>query len=262
MKEIILKVISQPTVGLEAENIAPKVFACKSSMEIAGLPIYEGNRERRLGDFFDVSGEAGEAEAETRIVIEGDVRLTKRIGQGMRAGEIHIKGSAGMHLGSKMRGGKVTVEGDCEAFCFQEMRGGVVHIKGNAGNYLGSATRGNWRGMRGGTITVDGNAGSEIATFMKGGKIHVKGDCASFAGVHMNKGFIVIDGRAERRIGAEMIGGTIVANEVEAMLAGFKPVETVKAPEIESEKFTGNYKKYSGDHADSRAKGTVWVKIQ
>jgi formylmethanofuran dehydrogenase subunit C len=140
------------------------------------------------------------------------------------------------------------------------MRGGEVHIKGNAGNYLGSAYRGNWRGMRGGTITVEGNAGSEIATFMKGGKIHIKGDSASFAGVHMNKGLIVIDGRAERRIGAEMIGGTIVASAVDAMLAGFKLEETVTDPELEGEKFKGAYKKYSGDHADARAKGTVWVK--
>ena len=141
MKEIILKVISQPTVGLEAESIAPAVFAGKSASEIGALPVFEGNRERQISDFFEVSGESGESEAETRIVIDGDVRLTKRVGQGMRAGELHIKGSAGMHLGSKMRGGKVTVDGDCEAFCFQEMRGGVVHIKGNAGNYLGSATR-------------------------------------------------------------------------------------------------------------------------
>ncbi len=260
MKEIVLKVKEQPAVGLEAENIAPAVFAGKSASEIGALPVFEGNRERQISDFFEVSGEAGATSAETRIVIGGDVSLTKRIGQGMRDGEIHIKGSAGMHLGSKMRGGRIIVDGDCEAFCFQEMRGGEVHIKGSAGNYLGSATRGNWRGMKGGTITVDGNAGSEIATFMKGGKIHIKGGCASFAGVHMNKGFIVIDGRAERRIGAEMIGGTIVANAVEAMLPGFKLVETVKDPEIEGEKFTGTYQKYSGDHAESRAKGTVWVK--
>ncbi len=260
MKEIVLKAKEQPAVGLEAENIAPAVFAGKSVSEIRGLPVFEGNVEKKVDDFFEVSGESGATSAETRIVIEGDVSLTKRIGQGMRDGEMHIKGSAGMHLGSKMRGGIVTVDGDCESFCFQEMRGGEVSIKGSAGNYLGSATRGNWRGMRGGTITVEGNTGSEIATFMKGGKIHVKGDAASFAGVHMNKGLIVIDGRAERRIGAEMIGGNIVASSVEAMLVGFKLVETVKDPEIEGEKFTGSYKKYSGDHAESRAKGTVWVK--
>ena len=256
----MLKVKEQPRVGLEAENIAPAVFAGKSVSEISALPVFEGNSERRLDDFFEVTGVAAETSAETRIVIDGDVSLTKRIGQGMRDGELRVKGSAGMHLGSKMRGGKITVDGDCEAYCFQEMRGGTVHIKGNAGNYLGSAVRGNWRGMRGGTITVDGNAGSEIATFMKGGKIHVKGDCASFAGVHMNKGLIVIDGRSERRIGAEMIGGTVVAGAVDAMLVGFTLLENVKDPEIEGEKFTGTYKKYSGDHADTRAKGTVWVK--
>jgi formylmethanofuran dehydrogenase subunit C len=260
MKEVVLNAKNQPVVGLEAENIAPAVFAGKSASEIADLSVFEGNSERRLGEFFEVSGEAGATSSETRIVIVGGVGRTKRIGQGMRDGEMLIKGDVGMHLGSKMRGGKIVVDGSIDSFACQEMRGGEVHIKGNTGNYLGSAYRGNWRGMRGGTITVDGNAGSEIATFMKGGKIHIKGDCASFAGVHMNKGLIVIDGRAERRIGAEMIGGTIVANAVDAMLAGFSLEETVKDPEIEGEKFTGTYQKYSGDHVDSRAKGTVWIK--
>ncbi|RMF89441.1 MAG: formylmethanofuran dehydrogenase subunit C, partial [Methanobacteriota archaeon] len=182
MKEVVLTPKEQPAVGLEAESISPDVFAGKTSAEIGQLRVYEGKVERSLGDFFKVSGDAGASADETRIVIEGDVKKTKRIGQGMTAGEILIRGSAGMHLGSKMRGGTITVEGDVDAFACQEMRGGEVHIKGNAGSYLGAAYRGNWRGMRGGTITVDGSVGSEMGTFMRGGKIVVKGDAGMFAG--------------------------------------------------------------------------------
>jgi len=47
---------------------------------------------------------------------------------------------------------------------------------------------------------------------------------------------------------------------VEAMLPGFKPEGTVKDPKIDDTTFKGSYKKYTGDHADSRAKGVVLVK--
>jgi formylmethanofuran dehydrogenase subunit C len=260
MKEITLKPKSQPSVGLEAEAISPDVFAGKSVSEIGALSVYEGKVEGRLAHFFDIGGEAGASAEETRIVIDGNVARTKRIGQAMRGGEILVKGDVGMHLGSKMRGGKIVVEGDVDAFAAQEMRGGEVLIKGEAGNYLGSACRGNWRGMREGKITVIGNAGSEIGTFMRGGVIRVKGNAGAFAGVHMNKGLIIIEGTAKRRVGAEMTGGAIVSSEVEALLPGFKLEGSEKDPKLDGESFKGTYKKYSGDHADARAKGVVYVK--
>lgn len=260
MKEIVLKPKNQPKVGLEAEEISPDIFAGKSTSEIGELPVYEGNIMGKLGDYFHIIGEGGKSAEETRIIIQGNVDKTKRIGQKMRGGEIIVKGNVGMHLGSKMRGGRIIVEGDADAFAAQEIRGGELHIKGNAGNYLGSAYRGNWRGIRGGTIVVDGDAGSEIGVFMQGGKITVKGDAKPFAGVHMKKGVIIIEGTAARRVGAEMIGGTIVANKVEAMLPGFKLEGTVKDPTVDGETFKGTYKKYSGDHAEARAKGAVYIK--
>jgi formylmethanofuran dehydrogenase subunit C len=260
MKEVILKSKVQPQVGLEAEVISPDVFAGKSAAEIGALPVFEGKVEGKLADFFDITGDAGESAPETKIVIDGNVERTKRIGQEMRGGEIVVKGDVGMHLGSKMRGGKIIVEGDVDAFAAQEMRGGEVIINGDAGNYLGSAYRGNWRGMRGGKITVEGNAGSEIGTFMRGGVIRVKGNSGAFAGVHMAKGLIVIEGKADRHVGGEMTGGIIVASEVAPLLPGFKLEGTEKDPKLDGESFKGTYKKYSGDHADARAKGVVYVK--
>ncbi len=260
MKETVLKSKNQPSVGLEAEVISPDIFAGKKLDGIKKLSVFEGKVEKKIEDFFTIAGEAGVKAGETRIIIEGDVSRTKRIGHGMSAGEIHIRGDVGMHLGSKMRGGKILVEGNVDSFAAQEMRGGELLVKGDAGNYLGSATRGNWRGMRGGAVTVEGNAGSEIGTFMLGGVITVKGNAGSFAGVHMGKGLIVIEGRAERRIGAEMVGGTIVANAVEALLPGFKLEGSVKDPSIDGHVFKGTFKKYTGDRAEMRAKGEVYVK--
>ena len=260
MNEIVLKVKEQPSVGLEAEGICPDVFAGKTGPEIGQLTVYEGNIERRLKDFFEVGGDAGESAAKTRIIIDGDVTKTKRIGQLMTDGELIVRGSVGMHLGSKMKGGRIVVEGNVGSFAAQEMRGGEVLIQGNAGNYLGSATRGNWRGMRGGKIVVEGNVGSETATFMRGGVIEVKGDAGQFTGVHMKKGLIIVSGTMARRGGAEMIGGTIVAGGVEAVLPGFKLEGTMENPEIEDTQFKGTYTKYSGDHAEQNSKGVLLVK--
>ncbi len=262
MKEIVLKPKNQPQVGLDADAISPDNFAGKKQSEIGELSVFEGKEEQKLKSYFDISGEAGAGPGETRIIIEGDVERTKWIGQGMSDGEIHIKGSSGMHLGCKMKGGRITVEGNVDDFSFQEMRGGEAVIRGDAGNYLGSAYRGNWRGMRGGTINVEGNAGSEIGTFMRGGTINVKGDAGAFAGVHMSKGLILIGGKADIRIGAEMTGGTIVAATVKEMLPGFKLEGRETNPKLDGADLKGTYKKFSGDHADARAKGLVYVKAQ
>src|SRR3990172_8809572 len=106
MKEVVLKPKGQPMVGLMAEVISPDVFAGKNLSEIKGLPVFEGRLEKKLEDFFEATGESGSTAAETRIVIDGDVDRTKRIAQGMTAGEVIVKGSVGMHLGSRVKGGK------------------------------------------------------------------------------------------------------------------------------------------------------------
>jgi formylmethanofuran dehydrogenase subunit C len=116
MKEVVLKPKSQPAVGLEAEVITPDNFAGKSIEEIKALLVFEGKLERKLSDFFEISGEAGTSSNETSILIDGSVERTKRIGQEMKGGEIVIRGDVGMHIGSKMRGGKITVMGNADAF--------------------------------------------------------------------------------------------------------------------------------------------------
>jgi len=210
MKEIILKPKIQPGEGIEAEAINPDTFAGKDIDEIENLDVFHGNRKETLKDFFDVSGTRIDDAADLRIVIDGDVSRTKRIGENMKAGEILIKGDADMYVGLKMSGGRITVEGDTDSFAGQQMTGGELIIKGDAKDYLGSSYRGDWRGMKGGSIIVEGNAGCEAGEFMAGGRIHIKGDCGPFAGVHMKKGLIVIEGQSSGRAGGAMTGGNIV----------------------------------------------------
>jgi len=70
-----------------------------------------GNGQVPLAEFFEVEGEAGATAAETKILIDGDVSQTKRIGQGMTAGAITVKGSVNNYVGAEMEGGLITVEG-------------------------------------------------------------------------------------------------------------------------------------------------------
>ncbi len=258
MKEIILTPKELPEVGLIAETIKPDLFAGKDTGKIASLEIFCGNQRKKLGDFFEVSGEAANDPSDTQIVIKGDISKVKMVGKGMKAGEIVIEGSVGMYVGEEMRGGKITVKGDADPFAGQTMRGGELLIKGNAGDYLGAAYRGDWRGMKGGEILVEGNAGAETGLFMVGGKIIIKGDCGSFAGVHMKKGLITIEGSTPNRAGAEMTGGSIVLMGDTELLPTFTPEKEEKNIEIDGEKLKGTFQIYSGDHAERNAKGTLY----
>ncbi len=261
MKEVTLTLRKPPVLSLEAENISPDVFAGKSVEEIKELPVLHGTKERPLKDFFEVEGTAAERAEETKIVIKGDLSRVKWIGHGMSAGEIVVKGDTGLYVGAEMKGGRITVEGNAGDFAGQQMRGGELLIKGNAGNYLGATYRGDWRGMRGGTIVVEGSAGSENGEFMIGGKIHIKGDCGPFIGLHMKKGLIIVDGVISGRAGAQMIGGTLVINgRVKNMLPSFVLKGEEENISINGETFEGRYLKYSGDHAEPRAKGTIYLK--
>ena len=252
MKELSLKPLSQPNVMLEAEIITPDNFSGKSVDEIKQLKVWKGNKEVPLSDFFQVEGETTNSPEETRIVIEGSIPKTKRVGEGMTSGEIVIKGNAGMHTGALMRGGSIFVEGDVGAWSGAEIRGGKLHIKGNADNYLGAVYRGEWRGMRGGKIIVEGNAGGEVGEWMRDGVIHVKRDVGSFVGVHMHGGKIIVHGNADERVGAEMTGGQIIilgkANEI---LPSFRFDEEIPSIEVEGETYEGPFLKFVGDLAEA-----------
>ena len=263
MSEIILTPLDQPEVPLEASSIKPDVFAGKTIEEIKDIEILHGNTPVKLSDFFEVTGESSENPAELKIIIDGDVDRTKRIGEGMNAGEILIKGDVNMYVGAEMKGGKITVEGNAGPWAGQTMIGGELEILGDAGDYVGSSYRGDWRGMQGGTIIVHGNAGNEIGEYMNGGKIIIKGDVNIMTGIHMNNGLIIVEGDAIARVGAEMAGGTIVVKGiVNEFLPGFEYLGVEKDIEVDGQTIPGAFYKFLGDHAIKGAKGTVYVAVR
>jgi formylmethanofuran dehydrogenase subunit C len=253
---IILKLREKYEIPIEAENISPDVFFYKTRLEIEDLTLSYGNKEKKLGEVFDVEGEKSD-----QIFIEGDLSTIKKIGYGMSRGKISIRGDVGLHLGSFMKGGEIFVEGNVDSWVGAEMTGGLIRIKGNAGNRVGGIYRGTMSGMNHGTIIVEGNAGFEVGSFMRRGLIVVLGNAGDFIGSYMIAGTIFVFGTPGARAGAGMRRGTIVTFHPVPLIPTFK-YNTTYTPDflkiyfhflkkqgisIEDEYFKGPYKRYHGD---------------
>lgn len=247
---IILTPLKTFQFPVHAETINPDVFQGKSVKELASLPCWEGNRKRKLGDLFKIE----ENSAETpHIAINGDVSEVRRVGQGMKDGEIVINGNAGMHLGEKMTGGKIIVNGNAAGWTGSSMKKGTIEVHGDASDYLASPYRGSTDGMRGGTIIVDGNVGSDSGCYLRGGVIKVKGNAGPFLGFHMSKGVIYVEKNAGNRLGASMTGGKIVVSgSVDELMPTFT-VDRIKgkAKIDDSFKAEGPFYVFLGDLAEN-----------
>jgi len=246
-------------VPVEAQCISPDVFASKNLDEIAKLPLWEGNRQRTLGELFEVDGEPTKKPDELCIHVHGDVSKVARVGSGMSTGEITVSKDAGVHLGEEMKGGKITVGGSVDSWLGAMMTGGTIEVKGNASNYVGAAYRGSVKGMRGGTIIIHGNAGNELGCFMRKGLIKVYGSTAQFAGVHMKDGAILVMGDSDSRAGAEMTGGKIIVNgKVTEILPTFT-IDGVKAKvKVNGDEVSGPFYLFVGDRAEN-GEGKLYV---
>lgn len=224
METVTITMKNAPVLFLEADTISPDAFAGKTAVQIAELPVFEGNNPSTLGKFFTVSGNAGATAADTKVVVKGDVKKVKYIGFKMSGGELVIEGSADQYVGAWMTGGKLTAKGNVDAFAATAMKGGEIIIEGNAGNYLGAAYRGDWRGMSGGKILVKGNAGSDTGMYMLGGEIVIEGNCDVHVMTHAEGGKVTIKGNARSKLGGQMVEGTIIVfGSIDVMMPGFKP---------------------------------------
>jgi formylmethanofuran dehydrogenase subunit C len=194
-----------------AECINPDIFYGKTPKEIEELRLWEGNKQKKLGELFKVEETKMEnPEGKEIITINGNVSKVRRIGAGMKSGEIIVHGDVGMHLGEEMKGGKIIVHGNVGGWAGSMMKGGVIEIHGNVGDYLGAPYRGSSEGMRGGKIVVYGNVGNEAGAYMKNGLIKIYGNAGQFLGLRMRDGTIYVEKDSGGRVGACMKGGKIV----------------------------------------------------
>lgn len=254
-----LSLHATPEVPLEADCISPDRFAGLTLSEIERLPVFHGNRQVALAEFFTVSGQPGNI-----IQMHGDLSRVKHIAAGMTGGEIHIDGNAGAHLGVGMLGGTVIVAGDAGDWVGPEMRGGRIVVRGSAGHLAGSAHRGSSVGMTGGEIIIHGNTLNEVGNGMRAGLIAVGGNCGDFAGVNMLAGTVTIFGTAGIRAGASMKRGTIIAMQTLELLPTFSFACTYHPPflplylrylrklglAVADSHFTTAYQRWCGDSVE------------
>ncbi|MDI6690661.1 MAG: formylmethanofuran dehydrogenase subunit C [Candidatus Bathyarchaeota archaeon] len=212
-----------------AECINPDIFHDKTTKEIEELKIWEGNKQKMLGELFKVEENRTENPQEREaITINGNLNKVRRIGAGMKSGEIIIHGDVGMHLGEEMKGGKITVHGNVGSWAGSMMKSGTIEIHGNVSDYLGAPYRGSIEGMRGGKIVVYGNVGNEAGAYMKNGLIKIYGNAGQFLGLRMRDGTIFVEKDSGGRAGACMKGGKIVVGGfLESVLPTFT-IDSIK----------------------------------
>ncbi len=263
MRTIRLSLKRQVKIPLEFDNVLPELLYDKSMDKLNDVIVYQGNRKKKLNEFFDVEVEgSADKPCDCKVIINGELGRIKYIGNEMSCGIIIANGDVDLHAGAMMSGGHLIINGNAESYLGREMTGGLIEVNGSVREFCGSSYVGEWRGMNGGTIIIEENAGKQLADCMLNGYIHIKGNCDILPGVHMAGGFIQIDGDVESWPGGQMKKGVIVVNgHIKDMLQGFKRKERVCNPLINNRYFFGRYDLYIGD-IGANGKGQLWVKVR
>ena len=137
----------------------------------------------------------------------GSIILEKggeHVGERMSGGHIKIEGAAGDYLGHEMKGGGI-VASACRDYAFRQMKGGWGVVKGEAGKFLGL-------GNSGGRIAIQGSCRERAGWMMRSGRLYVRGDAGEYLGLLMSGGEIRVRGKAGRRAGWRRKGGRIAAS--------------------------------------------------
>jgi formylmethanofuran dehydrogenase subunit C len=125
------------------------------------------------------------------------------VGEKMKGGKILVQGKAGDCLGQEMSGGGIVALG-CRDYAFRNMRGGFGVVRGDGGKFTGL-------GNSGGRIVVQGNCGERAGWLMRSGSLYVRGDAGDYLGLLMSGGKITVRGKAASRAGWRKKGGSITA---------------------------------------------------
>jgi formylmethanofuran dehydrogenase subunit C len=216
------------------------------------LKVWEGNRNKPLGDLFDVKLEEETKESEVAIKLAGNFIKVRMIGARMTKGKIIVDGDVGMHLGDGMSGGEIIVNGYADSWVGSSMKGGRIEINDSAGDYVGAPYRGSLEGMSGGTIIIRGDAGREVGCLMRGGLIRIYGSVKHFVGVNMVDGVILVHGDCAGKAGGGMRKGRIIiCGYIPSVLPTFTIEDMRPSVSVDDEKISGPFYRFIGDIADN-----------
>lgn len=273
---IILRTKNLPAFAIEAEVIRPETLCAQTLDSIRRQEVWVGNGRVPLGELFDVSGEGGDGQ----LIVEGDLARVERIGFGMAAGALMVRGDVGAHLGATMSGGTIDIHGSAGDYAGAELSGGLLRIHGSAGHSLGAAYPGSRRGMRGGAILVDGAAGDDAGLAMRRGLIAILGTSGEGLGRALIAGSIFAFGPVGLRAGAGMKRGTLALFGLDTphdppLLPTFEPSGRSRPPfvsiylrqlaslgfAVPSVAYTGVFERYNGDRIEGgHGEILVWQK--
>src|SRR5665647_58485 len=152
------------SIPVEADSLCPDRFVGLGPTEIAALPVFYGRRKVELGDLFEVEGVGAD-----NVIVSGDLKAVKKIGQGMSMGRLTVTGDVGPHLGAYMSGGEIVVQGDAGDWVGAHMSGGRIVVLGDTGEFAGA-------GMLAGSVFVGGRLGGRPGAGMKRGTIVAFGE--------------------------------------------------------------------------------------
>ncbi|HEV3165401.1 MAG TPA: formylmethanofuran dehydrogenase subunit C [Isosphaeraceae bacterium] len=270
---LVLRWRSATTQTVEAEALRPDALAAHPTADIARLTLPVGSGSAELGELFHVEGDSSDG----CVQVEGDLRRVHRLGAGMAAGTLMVRGDVGAHVGAGMIGGTLDVTGSAGPWAGAEMQGGLLRIQGSAGDGLGSAYAGSRRGMREGVILVEGSAGSDVGLAMRRGLIALAGRAGDGLGRAMIAGSIFTFGPVGRFPGMGMKRGTLALfgldrPEPPPLLPTFLPSCRNRPPfltiylrqlsawgfPVPQGAFSGSFQRYNGDLID-HGQGEVLV---
>src|SRR6478735_7212662 len=116
------------SVPLEVEGITPDLLRDKSLAEIEKLPIFQGNVKQPLAEFFRIQGSADDEQH----LWSGELSCVHWLGTKMKSGRIAVQGNIGRHLGSELKGGEIHVTGSAGDWVGAELHGGLINVRGSA----------------------------------------------------------------------------------------------------------------------------------
>ncbi len=210
---------------LDVSPLIPDLLADKSLAEISATLLWYGKQQLRADEAFTITGDDAK-----EVVFDKSTSKIDYIGSGLKTGRITVNGDAGAFLAFQMRKGDITVNGNVADFSASGMAGGSLLINGNVGDYLGAAIVGERKGMKGGTVIVKGNAGDRTGDQMRRGIILIEGNVGSYCASRMLAGTIGVLGNVGEYVGYGMRRGTLLLTKTPKLHATIQDCGTHTLP--------------------------------
>ena len=87
----------ETSIPVEIEGFTPTWAKDKTISEIEKFEIFHGNERLKLGDVFDIEGNA----SDLRFDFQGNLSGVHWVGAQMSEGKIHVHGPCGRHIGQR-----------------------------------------------------------------------------------------------------------------------------------------------------------------